>query len=375
MFMAHSGAWSRRLSGPILAIGLEGRLSMRMLFLSATLVFSMGMLVPYADAQSDFYKGKTITVVQIVGAGGTGDLRRRALFPFLQKYIPGNPTILSDYMPGGGGRKAANHVYRVAKPDGLTIGGMSSSLVTNAVLDTAGVQYDIEKMIYLGSPVSVFHYVFLTRKEAGLGSLEKLRAATGVRIGAQEVGHDIYITGRLFAYLLGLKEPRFVTGYGGPEIDIALERRELDGRANALETLGQRNADEMKKGLLDLHAIVEIPRGNRPDGFAHLPEIESFAKSETERKLLTMYRAFRLVGTPYVLAPGTPKAQVQILQEAFRKALRDPDFHREFKKLSGFEASPLMPEEQDKAIRELPRNREVVELFKKLSGADPLPPR
>jgi tripartite-type tricarboxylate transporter receptor subunit TctC len=345
---------------------------------SVSAVVAAAVLVALAGhgrGQSDFYRGKTITVVQIVGAGGTGDLRRRALFPFLQKYIPGNPTIVSDYMPGAGGRKAANHVYRVAKPDGLTIGGVSSSLVTNAILDTGGVQYDIDKMIYLGSPVSVFHYVFLTRKEAGLGSLEKLRAATGVRIGAQEVGHDIYITGRLFAHLLNLKEPRFVTGYGGPEIDIALERREVDGRANALETLGQRNAEEMKKGLLDLHAIVEIPKGNRPDGFARLPEIESFAKSDTERKLLAMYRAFRLVGTPYILAPGTPKALVQILQEAFRKVLKDPDFHREFKKLSGFDASPLMPEEQDKAIRELPRDREVVELFKKLSGADPLPPR
>ncbi len=149
----------------------------------------------------------------------------------------------------------------------------------------------------------------------------------------------------------------------------------MDGRANALETLGQRNAEEMKKGLLDLHALVEIPKGNRPDGFARLAEIESFAKSETERKLLAMYRAFRLVGTPYILAPGTPKLQVRILQEAFRKALKDPDFHREFKKLSGFDASPLMPDEQERAIRELPRDREVVELFKKLSGPDPLPAR
>jgi tripartite-type tricarboxylate transporter receptor subunit TctC len=330
---------------------------------------------PRAFAQADFYKGKTITVVQIVAAGGTGDLRRKALFPFLQKYIPGNPTIISDYMPGGGGRKAANHVYRVARADGLTIGGMSSSLVTNAILDTGGVQYDIDKLIYLGSPVSAFHYVFLTRKEAGLNTLDKLRSATGVRIGAQEVGHDIYITGRLFAYLMDLKDPRFVTGYGGPEIDIALARGELDGRANALETLGLRNAEEMEKGLLDLHALVEIPRGNRPEGFARLPEIESFAKSERERKLLTMYRAFRLVGTPYVLAPGTPKPQVQILQDAMRKALGDPEFHRQFKKLSGFDASPLMPEEQEKVVRELPRDRDIVELFKKLSGGDPLPAR
>jgi tripartite-type tricarboxylate transporter receptor subunit TctC len=339
---------------------------------AVALFISLGNL---ARAQSDFYKGKTITVVQIVAAGGSGDMRRRALFPYLQKYIPGNPTIVSDYMPGAGGRKAANHVYRVARPDGLTIGGMSSSLVTNAILDTGGVQYDIDKFIYLGSPVSIFHYVFLTRKEAGLGNLEKLRAASGVRIGAQEVGHDIYITGRLFAYLLGLKEPRFVTGYGGPEIDIALARGELDGRANALETLGQRNVEEMKKKLLDIHAVVEIPRGTRPEGFAQLPEIENFAKSDLERKVLAMYRAFRQVGTPYVFAPGTPKPLVQILQDAMRKAFNDPAFHQDFKKLSGFDASPLMPEEQEKVVRELPRDPSVVELFKKLSGGDPLPAR
>jgi tripartite-type tricarboxylate transporter receptor subunit TctC len=332
-------------------------------------------LVGRGYAQSDFYKGKTITVVQIVGAGGTGDLRRKALFPFLQKYIPGNPTIVSDYMPGAGGRKAANHVYRVARPDGLTIGGMSASLVTNAILDTGGVQYDIDKFIYLGSPVSVFHYVFLTRKEAGLSNLERLRAATGVRIGAQEIGHDVYITARLFAYLLALKEPRFVTGYGGPEIDIALARGELDGRANALETLLQRNVEEMKKKLLDLHAVVDIPKGVRPDGYAQLPEAESFTKSDLERKVLAMYRAFRQVGTPYVFAPGTPKPLVQILQDAMTKALKDPEFHRDFKKLSGFDASPLMPEEQEKVVRELPRERSVVEFFKKLSGGDPLPAR
>ena len=72
-----------------------------------------------------------------------------------------------------------------------------------------------------------------------------------------------------------------------------------------------------------------------------------------------MYRTFRLIGTPYILPPGTPKAQVQILREAMRKAYQDPEFHKEFPKLSGFEASPIMPEEMEKAIRELPRDRET----------------
>jgi len=142
-------------------------------------------LVEYGFCQAPFYQGKTITVIQIVGAGGTGDMRRKALFPFLQKYIPGNPTILSEYMPGGGGRKAANYIYRVARPDGLTVGGMSASLVTNAILDTAGVQYDIDKLIYLGSPVSVFHYIFLTRKEAGLNSLENCAQHKECGLGAK----------------------------------------------------------------------------------------------------------------------------------------------------------------------------------------------
>jgi hypothetical protein len=142
-----------------------------------------------------------------------------------------------------------------------------------------------------------------------------------------------------------------------------------------LETLGQRNVEEMKKKLLDIHAVVEVPRGVRPEGFAHLAEIETFAKSDLERKVLAMYRAFRQVGTPYVFAPGTPKPLVQILQDAMRKAFLDPNFQKDFKKLSGFDATPLMPEEQEKVVRELPREAAVVELFKKLSGADPLPAR
>src|SRR5262245_5117877 len=325
--------------------------------------------------QGFFYQGKTITVVQITAAGGTGDVRRRALFPFLQKYIPGNPTIISDYMPGGGGRKAANYVYRTAKPDGLTIGGMSASLVTNAILDTGGVQYDLDKFIYLGSPVSVFHYTFLTWKDAGLSSLDKLRAATGVRIGGQEVGHDVYISARVFAYLMGLKEPKFVLGYGGPEMDIALERVEIDARAASSETWTTRNVKWLEKKQVDLHAIVEVPKGKRPAAFAQLRELEEFATSDRERKLVTMYRTFRLVGTPYVFPPRTPKAQVQILRDAMRKAYQDPEFHKEFNKLTGFEASPIMPEEMEKAVRELPRDRETVELFKKLAGGDPMPSR
>ena len=155
-------------------------------------VFSLGGLLivvaEVANAQGSFYQGKTITVIAGTEPGGTLDMRIKSLTHFIRKYIPGEPTIVTEYMPGAGGRKAANYIYRVARPDGLTIASPVGGFLMLAVLKEPGVEYDISKFIYLGAPDGVAHYVFHSRKEAGLSSVEKLRAAKGVRIGAQAVG-------------------------------------------------------------------------------------------------------------------------------------------------------------------------------------------
>jgi tripartite-type tricarboxylate transporter receptor subunit TctC len=114
---------------------------------------------------------------------------------FLQKYIPGNPMIVTQYMAGGGGRQVANHVYRAAA-DGLTIGASSPGVLSSAILGEAGTDYDPVKFTYLGSPFSENNNMFATRKALGINSLEKLRAAPGLRVGAQSVGHVQYIRGR-----------------------------------------------------------------------------------------------------------------------------------------------------------------------------------
>lgn len=119
---------------------------------------------------------------------------------------------------------------------------------------------------------------------------------------------------------------------------------------------------------------MEVPKGNKHPHFANLPEVEDFARSEREHKVLAMLRAFRQVGSPYILSPGTPKDKVKILQEAMRRTFNDPGFHKEYKKLTGDDPTPLMPEEMERAIRELPREPEIVDLFKKISGPGPLPP-
>jgi tripartite-type tricarboxylate transporter receptor subunit TctC len=343
--------------------------------LSVAVLAFLCITVIDADAQAPFYQGKTITILQGTSAGGSSDMLTRSMIPFLQKHIPGNPTIVSEYMPGGGGIKAANHIFKNTKPDGLTIGRIGGALVANAVLGEKGVLYDLDKFIYLGSPHSTYHWVFLSRREAGVKSVDDLRSASKLRIGAQAVGHSIYFVGRMFAYLIGVKDPSFVVGYSGTELDAALARGEIDARINNADTTLTRNAEMLKSGAVVPHVMMEVPKGLKHHHFTNLPEIESFAKSQTERKLLHMVRAFRQFGTPSILPPGTPNEQVQTLRAAMVKTFTDPQFPVEYKKFTGDEASPLMPDEMERALKELPRDAETVALFKKLNAAGPLPAR
>jgi tripartite-type tricarboxylate transporter receptor subunit TctC len=326
-------------------------------------------------AQSPYYQGKTIKLIQGREPGGSGDIRSRAVIPFLSKYIPGNPNIVSEFMPGGGGRKAANYLFSTARPDGLTIGHVSSGIVTSAVLKETGVQYDLDKFHWLGSTDSAFHYAFFIRKELGLNSLEKLRAYAGLRIGATSIGHTTYTYGRTFAWLLGLKDAKFVLGYSSLEVDAAMERGELDARSNNTAEVLRRSPEAVRKRLFDFVAILKIPREDKEPEFDHLPEIDSFVRSEQERRFLTLMRSTRLVGTPYIISPGTPKEQVQILREAMKKTFQDREFHRDFKKLTGDDPSALMPESQEEIIRSIPRDVETIELFNSINGNKPLPPR
>jgi tripartite-type tricarboxylate transporter receptor subunit TctC len=327
-------------------------------------------------SQASFYQGKTIKVINN-DPGGTAGLRVKTVMTHLRKYIPGSPTLVIEFIEGGGGRRAANHVFQNAKPDGLTIGALSSSIIGLQVMKETGVMYDIDKFIYLGTPVSENHNVIYTRRELGLNTLDKLRAASSVRIGAQEVGAVAYTSGRLFAYFLDLKAPKFVTGYSSLEADVALNNGEIDSRANNATSVLTRNRDWLEKGVMDFHAILAVPKNDKPSHprLAQLPEIESFAKTDKEKKLLTMWRGFRTVTSPFVLPPGTPKDRVEILQEAIRKVFKDPEFRAEFKKLVTDDASPLMPEELTKVIQETPRDPEIIEMLKKFSGVDPLPAR
>jgi hypothetical protein len=124
---------------------------------------------------------------------------------------------------------------------------------------------------------------------------------------------------------------------------------------------------------MDFHTIINIPKANKHARFAHVPEIDALVKSDNDLKVVELYRTLRLVGSPFVLPPGTPPERVQVLHAAFNKAFNDPDFHKGYRKLVGDAPSPLAAEEVQRAIEGLPREPSVIELFKLLTSANPLP--
>jgi tripartite-type tricarboxylate transporter receptor subunit TctC len=326
--------------------------------------------LPCSFAGTPFYQGKTITLVQSTEPGGSGDLRTRAVTATLAKYIPGNPAIIMQYMPGGGGIKAANYMFRAARPDGLTMGRIGPGHVQSAVMRDPGVGFDIDQFLYMGSPISRWASVFYTRKELGFTSLEKLQAATHLRIGAQSVGHPVYVRGRLVAWLLGLKDPQFVTGYSAPEMKVAFHQGELDALVE------DPDEEEIRKEFAHFHIVFNTPNDYKHPHprFQSLPHIPSTAKTEKEQKLLMLFQVFRAVGDSYVLPPATPPERVTILREAMRKALKDPELSQRFKTSFRVDATPLDPEEQQKMVRSMPREPEILNLYKELAGHGPLPP-
>jgi tripartite-type tricarboxylate transporter receptor subunit TctC len=337
--------------------------------------FACLLIVADARGQTPYYEGKVITILRGGAPGGTGDMQARALIPFLEKYLPGRPKIVISNMPGAAGRKAANHIHTTAKPDGLTIGAVGAGLVVGPILGLPGTMYDLDKLIYLGSTESGDPYFFFTRREAGLDTIEKLRAASGLRIGAQAVGHPIFVSGRLFAYLLGIKEPKMVIGYGGLELDIAFDRGEVDARSNGADTILARRREALEQEKFHVHSTLTIPKGKFHHLFPKVPELETFARNEKERQLIDLFRTFLYPRWPYILPPGTPNDVAAILRGAMAKAFKDPEFHKEFKKLMANDPTPLTGEEMQSAIKGLPRDPEIVGLYKKLAENGPLPSR
>jgi tripartite-type tricarboxylate transporter receptor subunit TctC len=307
------------------------------------LFFSVLCLFWITPVFAQYYSGKTITIVVGYKPGGGYDRTARLLARYLPKYIPGSPNIIVQNMPGANSVIAANHVYAIAKPDGLTLGTFNRNLPIAQLTKVAGVKYDMTKFAWIGSAASE-STILAIRSDLPYKTPEDLKnAPKPVVIGATGPGANTYDFPLLLKDLLGWNL-KIVSGYSSSsDIMLAVERKEADGRAGSLSSIQQ---------FIDRGLVRPIVRARAEEpGIEKLPVDEDFAPNPRAKAIMALRSAPEVIGRPYVMTPGTPPQYVNIMREAFAKAIEDPELKAEAKKakmdlnyVNGGEAQKVMKE-------------------------------
>ena len=293
--------------------------------LAATIVLALAGSSPL-EAQS-FFAGKTVRIVVGLAPGGGFDTYARLLARHLGRHIPGNPAIIVENMTGAGGLISANHLYRVARPDGLSLAHVPGTLLLGQVLGQPGIEFDARRFEYIGATVKEEVVCSMTRA-SGVTSVEQWMAAkTPVKIGAVAPGAPTDNSPRILKAALGLPI-QVVTGYKGTaEIRLAAESGEVAGACWAWESMRATWRRALEAG--DAIPIVQVT--SKP--LADLPKVPlaiSLAKTDEARRLIQVgIQDGSAYSRPFIAPPGTPKDRVQVLRKAFVAALSDPALRAE----------------------------------------------
>jgi len=338
--------------------------------------FSLLPIVTQFEAEgAGYYKGKTIKIVEGRRPGGTGSLRTTTTVKHLKKYL-GFSAAVFQYIPGAGGRGAVNHVVKSARRDGLTIGNSSSGIFAAAILGTRGVRYKLEELVILGAGSPGGATTLSVRPGLKLDSVEKLKAYKGLRFANRSVGHSMYMRDRLTAFILELKNPRWVLGYSSAEIRLALERGEADGAFGGIAGLLRDSPHWIEEGF-SFPIVLPDVKGQGAEAYPKFPQgiptVDQYANTKLKKDLIRLHHSTTPGGSLFYVYKGIPKAAVKELKTAFDKVWRDPEFHKDYHRITRQKADPMTGEDYTKLLRNRPRNPELIKLYKQLGSAGPLP--
>jgi tripartite-type tricarboxylate transporter receptor subunit TctC len=292
-------------------------------FIVASLVLVLSTFAPI-NAQDSFYQGKTVRIIVGASAGGGYDTYSRTIARHIGKHIPGNPTFAVENMPGAGFLISANHIYNIAKPDGLTIGHFIGGLFLQQLLGKSGIEFESRKFGFVGAPAQD-NYVLGVAKSTGITSMDQwLSSKTIVKLGGVGVGSATDDIPKVLAATIGLPM-QLVSGYKGTaDVRLAFNSGEVQGVCNAWESFKATWPRELKSGEINI-VLQAIPKAH-PD-LPKIPLAISFAKTDEAKKLINaLVHSVGPTARPYVLPPGTPKDRTQILQRAFMETMKDPEF-------------------------------------------------
>jgi len=334
--------------------------------LGCALIVFVLLIASGASGQDSFYKGKTIRVVVATSAGGGFDTYTRTIMRHMGKYIPGNPSFVVENMPGAGHLIGANHMYKVAKPDGLTFGHFQGGLFLEQLLGRPGIEFDAMKFEFIGAPVTDNRACALT-KASGITNAEKwLAAKIPVKLGGIGGGAPDDIA-RMLAATTALPI-QLIAGYKGTsEIRLAAESGELAGGCWTWDSMRATWSKAITSG--DAVVVLQILSKPHPE-LPNVPLAVKYAKNDEARELIRIgieepsdyYR-------PYALPPGTPKERVELLRKAFQQTLKDPELLADARKAK-LDIEPITGEELEKMIGKLFKlNRSIVGRLKEILRA------
>lgn len=322
-------------------------------------------------AQSDFFKGKQMKIVVGASAGAASDLYARVVANHLPKQIPGKPEIIVQNMPGGGSLTAANYVYSVAKPDGLTLGAVTAPIYFAQLLGRKEVQFDWAKFTWIGTPEENDELLFIRSDQPYKTLLDLRKAGEAPRCGASGVGSTGFYIPKLIEEIFGVRI-NVVTGYpGAADVDLAVEKNEVHCRGTTISAFFGREPGRTwaKNGFVRFLVQTGDKRNHRLPDTPTIWELMDQEKGmDAKKRLARVVLGPGAFGRPILATPGIPPDRVKLLRDAYLNMLNDPEFAVEAKKRQ-WEIAPVSGERLEALAKEvINQPPDIIERMKKVMG-------
>ncbi len=305
------------------------------------------VVVSPATAQAPApFKDKTVTIVTSTGAGGSYDVTARALARHMPRHIPGQPNMVVVNMPGGGNVLATNHMFNIAPKDGTAIASLHNAMPLHQALNGKGVRFDSVRFNWLGS-MGPDNSGVVVWKTSGIRTFEDLKSREVV-LGGTGAGSGIVIFPLIMNKALGTRF-KIVMGYrSSEEINIAMERGEVEARTLGLTSIFSQNAEWLKDGKIEVLAQIGAKRDAR---LPNVPLLSEFATTEGQRQVLALITSPTALGRPFVAPPGVEPERLAILRKAFEAVLKDEGFMADARSRN-IDIDPMSAEEVAKIVHE-----------------------
>ena len=274
-----------------------------------------------ADPVSDFYSGKTITIITSTGPASTYTTYAQLVADYLGGFIPGKPRIIVQTMPGAGGIRAANYMANTAAKDGTVLATVHETLPIEQVLKADQVRFDMSKFEYIGVMSTITSTLTVTG-DAPATTLEgaKSKEVIVASTGAGSITHQLP---SLLNNLMGTKF-KIVGGYQAMgEMTLAMDRGEVHGRAGSLVGWTQTRPKDVADGKF-VH-VIQVGLKKDPT-LPNVPLLIDLARTDRERMIFEFISSSSLVGRSIFAPPGTPPERLAALRAAFQAMIKDPAF-------------------------------------------------